>query len=113
LARDKFICRCEKCRAADRICVATEVDHIVSKAVWKARYGTLAGVDDPSNLQAISTACHQLKTVLEKGHQPRMGFDANGLPRDPNHPWNRERRAEASDDPASTPDAPDAHHLRK
>lgn len=89
LAEAKYICQCENCRNADRISVATEVDHIVGKSEWLRKYGNLDGVDDRSNLQAINKDCHKLKTMLEAGHRPRTVFDANGHPTSPDHHWNK------------------------
>ena len=68
---------------------ANEVDHVVSKAEWLRRHGTLVGVDDMANLQAINVDCHKLKTTLEKGVAPRLGCDTSGWPRDPDHLWNQ------------------------
>lgn len=90
LKRDNYVCQCPDCKGGEiRVSPANEVDHIVSKAEWKRRHGTLAGVDDPSNLQAINHDCHTKKTALEKGHRPRLGCDINGFPLDPDHPWSR------------------------
>lgn len=89
LKRDKYICRCSGCARSGRVLPATHVDHKVSKAAWKEKHGTLDGVDDPSNLQAINVDCHSLKTLLERGMAPRAGCDRNGWPTDPNHPWNK------------------------
>lgn len=89
LKRDKYVCVCQGCRAAGRVLPATHVDHIINKATWNKTRGTLVGVDHPSNLQSMNVDCHKLKTLLEKGVQPRSGCDRNGWPTDPNHPWNR------------------------
>lgn len=43
----------------------TEVDHKINKAEWKRRFGTLAGVDHPSNLRCICTVHHRAKTQAE------------------------------------------------
>ena len=89
LRRDNYVCQCSGCKAADRLTPANEVDHIISKAKWQETHGNLVGVDDATNLQAINHDCHTLKTMLEKGVQPRRGFSETGWPLDPNHPWNR------------------------
>lgn len=65
LRRDNGLCQCEDCKRDGRVLIATEVDHKVSKAEWKRRYGTLAGVDDDSNLGAINKDCHKAKTQRE------------------------------------------------
>lgn len=89
LKRDGHVCVCENCKRAGRVLPATHVDHIVSKARWLAMHGNLDGVDVDTNLQSMNVDCHNLKTMLEKGHQPEPGCDLNGWPRDPDHPWNR------------------------
>jgi 5-methylcytosine-specific restriction protein A len=90
LERDRHICQCPDCKGGEiRVTPATHVDHIVSKAEWKRRHGNLDGVDAESNLRAINKDCHERKSTLEKGHQPRYGCDINGFPLDPNHPWSR------------------------
>ncbi|RLK45958.1 HNH endonuclease [Cupriavidus plantarum] len=58
LARAKGLCECADCKALDRIRVAREVDHIVSKAN--------GGSDDDDNLQAINVDCHKAKTQRER-----------------------------------------------
>ena len=55
LIRDKGLC--QPCAKADRISVATAVDHITPKSQ--------GGTDDPGNLQGICHACHAAKTALE------------------------------------------------
>ena len=68
---------CVLCRTA----VASEVDHIG---------------DDPTDnrreaLQALCKPCHSRKTNADRGHHVTFGCDANGMPLDPNHPWNLEK----------------------
>jgi 5-methylcytosine-specific restriction protein A len=63
LERDAGIC--QPCLKQGRTHLADEVDHVISKAEWKRRYGTEDGVDDPSNLQAINAKCHRAKTARE------------------------------------------------
>jgi 5-methylcytosine-specific restriction protein A len=63
LERDAGIC--QPCLQRGVVHLANEVDHVVSKAQWLKRYGTLAGVDDPSNLQAINRVCHRAKSDAE------------------------------------------------
>lgn len=65
LRRDCGLCQCEECKAAGRLLSATQVDHKVNKAEWKRRHGSLAGVDDDSNLRAINVDCHKRKTARE------------------------------------------------
>jgi hypothetical protein len=66
LKRDRYLCTCAPCTQKGLIRPATEVDHRISKAAWKIRNGTLAGVDDPSNLGAINAECHRIKTAAEQ-----------------------------------------------
>ena len=89
LARDAGLCQCSDCKARGLITLATEVDHIISKAEWQVRHGSLAGVDDDSNLQAINRECHKRKTVDDRkrvraahaqSHLP-MGAGALGVRR--------------------------------
>jgi len=63
LERDNYLC--QPSLRAGRVVQATQVDHIVNKAEWLRVHGTLAGVDDPANLQAICEAEHRKKTQLE------------------------------------------------
>lgn len=92
LKRDGYLCVCTNCKRAGRVLTATHVDHIVSKSKWQEMHGSLAGVDDPTNLQSMNENCHTLKTMLEKGIRPRAGCDINGWPRDPDHAWNLKKQ---------------------
>jgi 5-methylcytosine-specific restriction protein A len=56
LERDSGLC--QACRIKGYITLATEVDHIVAKA--------LGGTDDEANLQAICRSCHAKKTALDR-----------------------------------------------
>lgn len=69
LQRDERLCRCEDCRTNGRIKVATEVDHIVSRAKAKMLGWTDVQVDDMSNLQSINSECHKKKTQEEVGNR--------------------------------------------
>lgn len=55
MARDGWLC--QPCRRAGKHRRAVQVDHVVSLA--------RGGTDDPSNLQAICKACHDVKTQRE------------------------------------------------
>ena len=55
MLRDKGLC--QPCRHAGRVSPATEVDHIVPKSQ--------EGTDDSTNLQAICSPCHKVKTAME------------------------------------------------
>ena len=88
LRRDRHVCCCADCRAADRVRPATEVDHVIGKAEWLRRHGSLAGVDDLSNLQSINSECHRAKTDREAGRRTKTRFDpVTGCPIG-EHFWN-------------------------
>lgn len=55
LARDRGLC--QMCLRAGRVTAATEVDHIVNKAS--------GGSDADTNLEAICSPCHAIKTRAE------------------------------------------------
>ena len=65
LKRDGYRCRCAECVRSGALLVAHEVDHVIGKAEWLRRRGSLDGVDDPSNLSAINRECHARKTQRE------------------------------------------------
>ncbi|TQE93738.1 MAG: HNH endonuclease [Spiribacter salinus] len=72
---------CRYCMEIGRVTPATVVDHI--KRV----------VDEPdlafdaSNLQSLCTECHNSVKRSEEERGYRKGFDVNGMPLDPLHPW--------------------------
>lgn len=80
LARDPL---CQECYKRDYITPATDADHING---------------DPSdnsmrNLQGLCHSCHSRKTRREmNGSAEQWGCDANGLPLDPDHPWNKKSK---------------------
>lgn len=82
LERDSFLCQCRRCKAQGRTSLAEEVDHIIPKAKALALGWTQQQIDAPSNLQAISRACHLLKSKEERGAQPieRIRFSKTGMP---------------------------------
>lgn len=55
LKRDGYVC--QPCKRADRVTLATEVDHVIPQAE--------GGTDQDTNLQAICEACHKTKTAAE------------------------------------------------
>ena len=55
LARDEHLC--QQCLRADRVTVATQVDHITPKAA--------GGTDNEGNLEAVCAPCHLDKTARE------------------------------------------------
>ena len=73
---------CEHCMDNDdRPIMATDVDHIDNDPTN----------NDRSNLASLCHACHSRKTNAEMGHKVAWGCDAQGMPLDPNHPWNLEK----------------------
>ncbi len=81
MARDKGLC--QPCAKESRVTRATQVDHVVSKAEAVRRRWTQAQVDDPANLQAICTPCHDRKTTEENGgtYRPKVEIGLDGWPK--------------------------------
>jgi 5-methylcytosine-specific restriction protein A len=82
LARDDHLCQCTHCKADGRTTLATEVDHIVSRARAKALGWTNERAEHPNNLQAINSDCHVRKTQEEQGKtvKPKRYIGADGFP---------------------------------
>lgn len=72
---------CGQCEREGRYVAGNEVDHIDNDPTNNER----------SNLENLCKACHSRKTNRDMGHNVAYGCDANGMPLDPNHPWNREK----------------------
>jgi len=72
---------CVLCKAEGRVRLATELDHIIAIVN--------GGADDDSNRQGLCFDHHATKTRRDLGWRPAGGCDANGLPTDPDHPWNQ------------------------
>lgn len=91
LARDPI---CQECYKRDYITPATDADHING---------------DPSdnrmtNLQGLCHSCHSRKTRREmNGSTEVWGCDANGLPLDPDHPWNKKSNQKSLEADAARP----------
>ena len=64
LKRARYLCQCADCNG--RRYLATEVDHITPKSQ--------GGTDDFSNLMAINSRCHKLKTQKESVAARRQGI---------------------------------------
>ena len=56
LVRDNYLC--QECLKSNRLTKASDVDHIISKA--------LGGNDNLSNLQSLCNPCHKIKTIQER-----------------------------------------------
>jgi 5-methylcytosine-specific restriction protein A len=82
---------CELCLKIGRVEPAAAVDHLVAIKAGGEPYPPLYA------LMSLCTSCHNTKTrvVEQLGREFAVrGCDVNGMPLDPNHPWNRERRNE-------------------
>ena len=76
---------CVRCLAADRVTVATELDHIIPLC----KGGPDFDADDERNRQGLCRACHDAKTREDMGWKPpppAIGID--GRPLSPGHHWN-------------------------
>jgi 5-methylcytosine-specific restriction protein A len=82
LARDGYICRCSHCRADGSVRVATEVDHVVSRAAAAKLGWPAERTEGEANLQAINSDCHERKTMEETGHRPARHIGLDGFPID-------------------------------
>lgn len=80
MARDKGLC--QPCLRDCRVTMATQVDHIVSKAEAKRKRWTETQVNDLTNLQAICKPCHDKKTTEETGrtYRPKIETGLDGWP---------------------------------
>lgn len=71
---------CQVCRKAGRVTIATQVDHIVSKANAARMKWTAEQIDTESNCQSICDACHLIKTEAEQGKTKRATIGLDGWP---------------------------------
>lgn len=69
MRRDNGLCQCSECKAAGRLLIAHQVDHIVELAD--------GGSNADANLQAINADCHVRKTNASKAARRGPGFGAN------------------------------------
>ena len=61
------------------------MDHI------RAHNGDLRLFWDRSNWQGLCKPCHSRKTLAERRAKPvQLRVDLNGMPLDPEHPWNKD-----------------------
>jgi 5-methylcytosine-specific restriction enzyme A len=102
-ARTGFLRRnplCDACAKAGLLVPATVVDHVIPHRGNRELFW------DQTNWAPSCKRCHDGKTAREGrwGRQTRgehnvrrsHGCDINGMPLDPEHPWNREARGEVT-----------------
>lgn len=77
---------CRRCAAQGRTVEARIADHVV------AHRGDETLFFDAANLQSLCKQCHDSAKQREEKTGVVVGCDVNGLPIDPNHHWNRQRR---------------------
>lgn len=92
---------CRMCWQMGRTTAATAVDHINNDPTDNRR----------ESLQPLCDSCHSRKTQADMGKRVRVGFDANGEPIDPSHPWAKKSRATDSRQPPA-PHSFNAHCLK-
>lgn len=82
LARDGGLCQCKECQASGVPEIASEVDHIVSKANAKKMGWSEQRIEADDNLQSLHPDCHKRKTVEEtgKGFRPKRLIGEDGFP---------------------------------
>ncbi len=75
---------CQVCRKNGIVTIATQVDHIVSKAKAATLRWSQERIDAEANLQAICKPCHDVKTEEEQGKKKRrqVTIGADGWPVD-------------------------------
>ncbi len=82
LHRDGYRCKCSHCAAAGKLLIASEVDHIVSRAKARAMGWSPERIEAEENLQAINSECHKRKTIEERGasYRPQRRVGPDGFP---------------------------------
>jgi 5-methylcytosine-specific restriction protein A len=82
LERDAGVCMCAHCKKDGFVRIATEVDHVISKAKARELGWTEEQIDDEDNLAAINRDCHKRKTQEEQGrtYNPKRGVGPDGWP---------------------------------
>lgn len=90
--RDEPLCR--RCAEADRLVIATHLDHIIPLAKGGEPL-------DRDNVQPLCHPCHSEKTRIEEQlGRPRQikGCDKHGQPLDSSHHWNATTAREVGED---------------
>ena len=75
---------CRWCLLRGLYVASTDVDHI------KDSRDDYSDDNARVNLAALCHECHSLKTARDMGKSVYLGCDLNGMPIDPEHPWNLE-----------------------
>ncbi|MEZ1953708.1 HNH endonuclease [Pseudomonas asiatica] len=88
---------CRWCLARGLYVPSTDVDHI------KDSREDYSDDNRRENLTAMCRECHSLKTARDMGKRVHLGCDVNGMPIDPDHPWNREEKSPATADSKTAP----------
>lgn len=65
---------CQRCLERGRVTPGTECDHVVSKAA--------GGKDTLDNVRMLCSACHEAKSIEDRGgkRRPRIGADGYPMP---------------------------------
>lgn len=81
----------------DKLCSMCLEEHTTKPAEHVDHITAIKHGGDPwawSNLQSLCRECHTRKTshveVHKQGRVPIKGCDAQGMPLDPLHPWNKD-----------------------
>jgi len=74
---------CRMCQQVGKVTPSDTVDHIREHKGDKALFW------DRANLQGLCHTCHDSAKQLKELHGFAPGVGADGLPIDPDHPWNK------------------------
>ncbi len=82
LARDGGLCQCKECQASGVPEIASEVDHVVSKANAKKVGWNAERIEADDNLQSLHPDHHKRKTQEEQGktYRPKVAIGLDGFP---------------------------------
>lgn len=65
---------CAMCEATGKVTEGSVLDHVIPRSK--------GGTDDASNLQVLCPACHDRKSLADRGFKPRRRIGADGFPID-------------------------------